>query len=376
MKRLLILVLVACAQVPLKASCALRGGEKHMRQYSWKSKQNKLFLNDQEFRLKGISWNGFESVCNVAHGLWLHSLQNYLDILQDQKFNALRLPLSFEIMEELDTIINADCTTKESEIFPGMTVRQYMGPFLDHLSARGISVLFDMHTIDGQITEFPWTDNVSEDRVVAAWVQFAQAFGKHPAVMGFEIKNEPHGDCSTYEFHRHCARVIDSIGDRFAGLYFIDGTTQSSTDKPPWGGTFESISRTCADDPLCQNILQGRLVFSPHVYGPDVRGDDARMEGDEIFEKRFGFLKYHPFFGDSAIIVTEFGGHMLEEDGRYFVKWKEYMERVHLSTGAFFWTFPPSSLDTGGMLDDNWSSVNQGKSHFLTTIQPTPSTIC
>ena len=136
------------------------------------------------------------------------------------------------------------------------------------------------------------------------------------------------------------------------------------------------ISPNCDADPLCKLGMFDRIVFAPHVYGPDVRGEDALMEGDDIFEKRFGFLKHHPFFYDSAIIVTEFGGHMLEEDGRYYDKWKSYMESVGLTTGAFFWTFPPSSEDTGGMLEDNWTSINKDKSHFLTSVQPTPSTLC
>ena len=248
-------------------------------------------------------------------------------------------------MENLDMAIKKECATAEPEILD-KTVRQYLGVFLDHLSARGISVLFDLHTIGGEIIEMPWTDNVSEDRVVAAWVNFTQAFGKHPAVMGIEMKNEPHSSCTTYDFHQHCARVITAIGNRFEGLYFVSGTTQSSVDKPPWGGTFEMISNDCDADPLCKLGIFDRIVFAPHVYGPDVRGDDARMEGDEVFEKRFGFLKRHPFFHDSAIVVTEFGGHMLEEDGRYYDKWKTYMESVNLTTGAFFWTFPPSYEDT------------------------------
>lgn len=374
MKLLSILLLAVGMHVPLEGSCALRG-RKHLLQHKWRTKENKILLNDQEFRLKGINWNGFESECNVVHGLWLSPLHHYLDVLQEQQFNALRIPLSFEVMEDLDLVIKEGCGTSEPEIL-GRTVREYLGVFLDHLSARGISVLFDLHTILGEITEYPSTDEVSEDRVIAAWVNFAQAFGKHPAIMGLEIKNEPHGLCTTSDFHHHCARVITAIGERFEGLYFVDGTSQSSEDKPPWGGTFEMISHSCDDDALCKLGMFDRLVFAPHVYGPDVRGDDALLEGDEVFEKRFGFLKRHPFFHGSAIIVTEFGGHMLEEDGRYYDKWKAYMDTVNLTTGAFFWTFPPSSEDTGGMLDDNWDSINTDKSNFLTSIQPTPSTLC
>eukprot|EP00624_Nannochloropsis_granulata_P007100 evm.model.NODE_6271_length_19919_cov_71.801147.1 len=270
MRLLATLLLTLGANVPVEGHCSLRGGSaKQLRQHFWNTRDNKLFYSDQVFQLKGINWNGFESDCNVVHGLWLSPLKHYLDILQEQQFNALRIPLSFEIMETLDQVVKRDCSTSEPEILADMAVRQYLSVFLDHLNARGMSVLFDLHTIAGQITEFPWTDDVSEDRVVAAWVNFAEAFGKHPAVMGFEIKNEPHGSCSTDTFHHHCARVIRAIGERFEGLYFIDGTTQSLEDKPPWGGSFEMISNDCDEDPLCQLGMLDRIVFAPHVYGPD-----------------------------------------------------------------------------------------------------------
>ena len=100
MKWLTLLILAVSAHVPLEGQCALRGGGKHSLQRSWKTKQNKLVYNDQEFRLKGINWNGFESDCNVVHGLWLSPLHHYSDILHEQNFNALRIPFQFQRIRE------------------------------------------------------------------------------------------------------------------------------------------------------------------------------------------------------------------------------------------------------------------------------------
>ena len=55
----------------------------------------------------------------------------------------------------------------------------------------------------------------------------------------------------------------------YDGLYFIDGTATSGIDHPPWGGSFESIAARCEDDALCVLGMPERLVFAPHVYGPD-----------------------------------------------------------------------------------------------------------
>lgn len=359
-------------------ACSLRGNKEWFTPDAlWTTRNNQLYYKDDIFHLKGINWNGMESDCRMVHGMWANTLDHYLDLLKTHEFNALRIPLSFEIMEDLSLPVNDDCATADQPTYKDMNVGQFLGTFLDKAQSRGMFVLFDMHTIGGQITEMPWTADVSEDRVIAAWTNFAQKFGHHPALMGLEIRNEPHGPCTTAEFHQHCAKVIVNIGKHYHGPYYIDGTADSSDDHPPWGGTFENIAKNCEDDALCMLGMPERIVFSPHVYGTDVRGPDVSTENDATFERRFGFLRHHTFLNGSAVIITEFGGFFRGADYTYFEQWKEYMGRANLTSGAFFWTFPPSSGDTGGILKDDWQTVDKQKLDFLKTFQPTPSkSIC
>lgn len=365
------------------AVCNLRGVKNHVsetEQQIWTTRNNKLYLGNQTFVLKGMNWNGAESDCKVIHGLWANSLNHYLDLLQDNGFNAVRFPMPFESMDNLDTVMNPACVTAESGIYADMTVGAFLPLLLDNLQSRGMFALFDLHTIGGVITEFPWTDQVTEDMVLNAWSNFGDAVGKHPAVMGFELKNEPHGECSTEEFHKHCAKIItrlDDGGKGFKGLYFIDGTAFHE-QTAPWGGTFEGITTECDGDELCKLNKSEKIVFAPHVYGPDVRGDVALTEDHTTFERRFGFLKHHAFFNGSAIVVTEFGGHMRDPsaDFQYFERWKQYMKDADLTAGSFFWTLPPSSADTGGVLNDDWKTIDKRKLDFLESIQPLPSIFC
>lgn len=365
--------------LPVKATaCAgLRGANKWFAADNlWASRHHRLYYGSDVFELKGINWHGMESDCRVVHGLWENPLDFYMDILKGQKFNALRVPLSFEIMQNLQLEVNADCTRADPTVVPGTTTGHFIERLLDTAKSRGMFVLFDLHTVGGQITEMPWSADVSEEDVVTAWRNFAAAFGTHPAILGLEIKNEPHGPCSQPVFHRHAARVIQEIGKMYDGLYFIDGTATSGIDHPPWGGSFESIAARCEDDALCVLGLPERLVFAPHVYGPDVRGPTVREESDAAFERRYGFLTTHAFFNASAIIVTEFGGFMQDIDYHYFVKWKDYTGKKNLSTGAFFWTLPPNSADTGGILLDDYKTLNKQKLDFLDALQPLPSLPC
>jgi endoglucanase len=363
---------------PAEAVCtSLRGSNKWFAADNmWFSRNHRLYYGVNVFELKGINWHGMESDCRVVHGLWENPLDFYMDLLKTQNFNAIRVPLSLEIMQNLELELNPECTRADPAAGPGTTTAQFIGRFLDTAQSRGMFVLFDLHTVGGEITEMPWTADVSEEDVVAAWRNFAETFGKHPAIVGLEIKNEPHGPCSTPLFHRHAAKVIQAIGKTYEGLYFIDGTASSPIDQPPWGGSFESIAARCEDDDLCVLGLPQRLVFAPHVYGPDVRGPTVSVETEAVFERRYGFLTTHSFFNESAIVVTEFGGCLSDKDLDYFKKWKDYSSKKNLSTGAFFWTLPPSSADTGGILLDDYKTLNTQKLDFLNALQPSPSLPC
>jgi endoglucanase len=361
-----------------RRSSSLRAGA-HPTGVPWRTHDNALYYGDSVFRLKGVNWNGIESDCRAVHGLWENPIDFYMDILQAHAFNALRLPVSYEVMRDLTLPVTSGCVFKE----PGasaMSVDCFLHSLLDNARRRGMFVLFDLHTIEGKITEYPWTDRVSEDMVVEAWVAFAKSVAMHPAVMGLEIKNEPHGNCTTTEFHRHAAKVIVAILEAvpaFPGVFFIDGTSFSPVDgtKAPWGGTFEALSASCQDDALCRLDMDEKLVFAPHVYGPDVRGSVALNEDQATFDRRFGFMGRHPFFNQSAIVVTEFGGYMAKgsADYQYFEQWRQYMECANLTTGAFFWTLPPSSDDTGGFIVADWRTPDSQKTAFLKLLQPSPS---
>lgn len=346
----------------------------------WTTSGHQLFLGNETFHLKGINWNGVESDCRVVHGLWENSVDFYLDILSVHEFNALRIPIPFEVMEDLTLPLKASCVSADPFLSLDTTVGMFLRWFVEKAKDRGMFVLFDLHTIEGMITETFFTEDVSEDRIMQAWGNFASTFGSMSNVMGFEIKNEPHGSLSTPAFHAHCAKVIAHVLDKlphFQGLFFIDGTSMSSVDgnSAPWGGTFESISEYCTDDALCAMHIPRKLVFSPHVYGPDVRGPIAIPEDKDTLFRRFGFIKTHGFFNESAIVVTEFGGKMVEgsADAVFFDNWLAYMNAQGLNAGAFFWTFPPTSFDTGGLLMDDFVTVDPVKVTFLQRLQPHPT---
>eukprot|EP00727_Mastigamoeba_balamuthi_P014625 m51a1_g9789 putative cellulase (glycosyl hydrolase family 5) subfamily protein (230) ;mRNA; r:1734257-1746799 len=57
------------------------------------SENGHINVNGAEFKLKGISWFGFETNNGVVHGLWANDYKAILDIVKNNGFNAIRLPV-------------------------------------------------------------------------------------------------------------------------------------------------------------------------------------------------------------------------------------------------------------------------------------------
>lgn len=340
----------------------------------WTSQHCRVFYGDAPYFIKGVNWNGIESDCCVPHGLWQNSLSFYLDLLVDHGFNSLRVPLSFEVMQNLDLAVSPACVRADPQ-YANMSLHDFLRRLLDDCWSRGVSVLFDLHTIQGEITPYPWTDLVTEENVVDAWKNLVLHFGTHPALMALEIKNEPHGEISAHTFQSHCRKVIEHIESLglFRGLYFISGV-QIGNDAP-WGGSV-GMDASCS---LCGLHVNNRIVFSPHVYGPDVRGERVAREGWPEMQDRFGFLyskKGQNPWQENAIVVTEFGGHMEpgSADLAYFERWKVYMESHNMTAGSYFWTLPQTSADTGGLITGaEWNELDLTKLNFLDRLQPSPT---
>jgi endoglucanase len=58
-----------------------------------------LHFKGQEINIKGVSWFGYETNFRLMHGLWKHDVKFFIDILKTNEFNAIRLPISIDLMK-------------------------------------------------------------------------------------------------------------------------------------------------------------------------------------------------------------------------------------------------------------------------------------
>ncbi len=59
--------------------------------------------------LKGLNYFGFETETFAPHGLWSYSLDNILDFVKNNNFNAIRFPFAMDMVRNNPTKPNVDC---------------------------------------------------------------------------------------------------------------------------------------------------------------------------------------------------------------------------------------------------------------------------
>lgn len=348
---------------------------------TWRTCDRKIIHNEKPFYVKGVNLNGIESACVAPLGLWDHSLSYYLDFMIEHKFNAIRLPVSYEAMHDLTKGVG-QCVGAEQHLRGGMPVGELIKFILDEAAKRNIYVLVDLHTIGGHITPDPWTDTVTENNVIEAWVNFMKRYGAHPALFAVEIKNEPHGVISMEEFVNHCAKVVQRIISdvpAYQGLFVISGVEYKGS---AWGGSFGSDAKASSTfqglghpNALCLVGLTDRYVLNPHVYGTDVRGSGVAWENGDAWERYYGFLQSEEsHWKDAVILVTEYGGFMKEggTDRDYYERWLAWHLGKGYTAGGFHWTLDERfSSDTGGLIGKHDS--NAFKLEFCGRLTPNPT---
>ena len=330
----------------------------------WSTRENKVFYRDTAYQIKGINWFGAETDCHVPHGLWVHSLDYYLDLMRVHNFNSIRIPFSYESVENMDAVVQESCVTMSPSL-QGKTFRQALHEIISGAEFRNMSILLDFHTIGGIITEFPsLPGEVTEDEFIERWKTVLWEYGHYSNILGVDLKNEPHGNIRWPFWGEFVRRAISSIEQSvpyYQGLFFVEGI-QDPYDHSVWGGSFSKLEDSLGVVP------SARIVFSPHVYGVSVRGQVALDDSDKMWDEWFAFIqkKYQ-----NPLCIGEIGGWFDGDDETWHERVLSYLQRLKIQN-AFYWCLNPNSVDTGGILDFDWTTLNMEKIEFCNELQPDP----
>jgi endoglucanase len=248
---------------------------------------------------------------------------------------------------------------------------------IDAAARAGLMVLLENHSLaDDGYTYGLWYGQAGfdEDDWVAAWQGLARRYRNRPNVIGADLKNEPHGDATwgtggPTDWRRAAQRagnavtalapdwliVVEGIEKRVAG---------GKLDTHWWGGNLEGVRRA----PV-RLSRANRLVYSPHEYGPGVFPQPwfGRPDTAQLLAKRWrdgwGYIAEQ---GIAPLLIGEFGGRRVDlqsPEGRWQRQFLDHLARTGISWT--YWALNPNSGDTGGILRDDWQSVDDPKLALL-----------
>jgi endoglucanase len=333
---------------------------------SWWVHGAHIYHGSEEVELYGVNWFGLETETHALFGPVeaQRSVADFLAQVKELGFNALRVPLSPQSIDPGHA--TASWAVRDSLD----TGREHFEELARAAADAGIYMLWDIHTcssavgfrktgpLDPQCTGYgreKWLENLT------TLAELAEQYS--PWVLGIDLFNEPYGltHAAWKELAEAGGEAVLRANPRL--LTFVEGVGSEGYVDPDgvfWGENLTGVR----DAPIV--LPASRLVYSPHVYGPSVYAQPyfstPTFPGNmpAIWDKHFGYL----FDRGAALVPGEFGGRYVEQDRVWQDAFVDYLLE-HDAHSFFYWCLNPNSGDTGGVLLDDFRSVNQDKLTLL-----------
>jgi endoglucanase len=321
----------------------------------------------------GINWFGLETESYAPHGLWARSLDSLLDQIVQLGFNVIRLPYSNQLFDS--SSVPNGINYELNPDLKGLNGLQIMDKLIEGAGKRGLKVILDRHRPDSNAQSELWyTSQYSQERWIQDWVMLAQRYAGNDTVIGADLHNEPHGKATwgSGDPATDWRLAAEKAGNAILAvnpnwLIIVQGVDHVGDDWYWWGGNLSGARQY----PV-QLDIPGRLVYSTHVYGPGVYPQpwfsDPTFPDNlpGIWENHWSYLQKENI---APVVVGEFGGRSVGDDkeGVWQRTLVSYLSKNRIS--YFYWTLNPDSGDTGGVLLNDWQSVDPGKKALLSGYQ-------
>ncbi len=318
-----------------------------------------------EVQLRGVSWFGFETQSFAPHGLDVRNWQDMLDQMARAGLNTIRLPYSNQLFDPASTPTGINYGLNPD--LKGLQGLALMDKIIQGAGQRGLKVILDRHrpNADAQ-SELWYTDQVPESRWIGDWVMLARHYRGNSAVIGADLHNEPRGPATWGSGNRRTdwRLAAERAGNAILAvnpdwLIIVEGIEDYHGDYYWWGGNLEGAGRF----PV-RLSRPDELVYSTHDYGPEIypqqwfQSRHFPRNLPAVWEKHWAYLQTEDI---APVYVGEFGGRSTGWDtgGVWQRSLVAFLTARRIS--YTYWSWNPDSGDTGGLLQDNWRTVNQCK---------------
>jgi endoglucanase len=330
-------------------------------------------------RIAGVNWFGFETGNYVAHGIWSRDYKSMIDQMKQLGYNTIRLPYSDDIFKgTMPSSINYSGGMNAD--LQGLNSLGVMDKIVNYAGSIGLRVILDRHRPDSGGQSALWyTAAVPESTWITNLKALATRYLNNPAVVGIDLHNEPHdpacwgcGDTAT-DWRLAAERGGNAVlGVNPNLLIFVEGIQTFNGTSGWWGGNLMGA----AQYPVRLNVAN-RLVYSAHDYATSVAQQPwftdptfpANMPA--LWDKYWGYLFKQNI---APVWVGEFGTTLQSTtDQTWLHALVDYLRPTSTYGGdSFSWTFwswNPDSGDTGGILKDDWQTVDTVKDGYLASIK-------
>jgi aryl-phospho-beta-D-glucosidase BglC (GH1 family) len=361
--------------------------------------------SNQEIQLRGISHYGFNATILQPQFLWSMGWKQQIAQIKSLGFNAVRLPFVPDTLyttTTVDKLSYIDASLNPELI--GKTPLQALDLWMAEAERQGLYVLLDFHSVSMQRQYPTWfVSNPADFGLIynkAAYTPdnwkrdlafVAKRYANLPHFFAIDIYNEPNGvvrwstgDANMTDAANYWKPAVESASVAVLAanpnlLIFVQGINGNFDNKEAtnipmnWGEDFQPQ----AYQPL--NVAAGKLVLTPHTYGPDVYQKISFSAAN--FPANLA-ANWDTLFGQFAqtipVVVGEWGGkYGTGTGGQLDVTWQNAFVDYSISKGmrsSFFWCYTPNSGDTGGILDDSLV-VRQDKLALLKKLWGTPPAV-
>ena len=374
----------------------------------WHTSGNKILdSNNQTVKIAGINWFGFETGNYVLHGLWSRDYRDVLNQIKGLGYNTIRLPYSTQLLDAgsvANSISNAPTPAWPQGMNLPLMVNgvangtplppiQIMDEIIRYGGSIGLRFILDRHRPDsGGQSPLWYTAQYSESRWISDWVMLANRYEGNTAVVGADLHNEPHhvqgnnatGSCwgcgnTATDWRLAAERAGNAIlAANPNWLIFVEGVDcfgPNGVMQPTEGATctwWGGMLAGARDYPVRLNVAN-RLVYSPHEYDNGVF--QQSWFSDPTFPNNmparwrswWGYLHEENI---APVMLGEFGTLLNDsQDGVWLSALMSYLGTGANGMSWTFWCVNPNSGDTGGILMDDWQTVNTTKHNYLVPYQ-------
>ncbi|MBD1909231.1 cellulase family glycosylhydrolase [Leptolyngbya sp. FACHB-16] len=335
---------------------------------------------NQPVLLRGVNWFGIETETQAPHGLWARDYKDMLSQIRQQGYNVIRLPYSVQGLRS-DRTNSINFSIGSNRELEGKTPLKVMDAIIQEAGRQGLMILLDSHRLNNQrIPELWYGDGFTEEDWINTWTMLAERYRDQPNVIGADLKNEPHGAASWGTGDRatdwrlaaeRAGNAILQVNPNW--LIVVEGVERNVPGQRLsahwWGGNLEGVR----DNPVRLSV-NNKLVYSPHEYGPGVINQAWFSESTfpqnliERWETGFNYIARQ---GIAPVLIGEFGGRQVDERSPEGVWQRQLVTYIQQNNLHFtYWSWNPNSSDTGGILLDDWQTIDAPKQNLLNQLLP------